>query len=42
MESNPNVKNIFPELEMQIEEVWGKERIETKQMELYKGTVKKW
>ena len=36
------MKEIFVDLEFWIEEVIGKERIQTKQMKMYKGTVKKW
>lgn len=33
---------MYLELEYYITDVLGKERIETKQMDMYKGTVKKW
>ena len=33
---------IFVDLEQFIEEVIGKDRIQTKQLDMYKGTVKKW
>jgi hypothetical protein len=39
---DPKIKHMFLELEYYFEEILGKERIETKQMDMYKGTVKKW
>ena len=36
------MKQIFLEFEYMIEEWLGKEQIETKQKQFYKGTVKKW
>lgn len=39
---DPNVKFTYLSIEHYIEDVLGKERIETKQMDMYKGTVKKW
>ena len=41
-ENEPIMREIFVDLEFWIEEVIGKERIQTKQMNMYKGTVKKW
>jgi hypothetical protein len=39
---DPKIKHMFLELEFYLEEVLGKERIDSKQMDMYKGTVKKW
>ena len=36
------MREIFVDLEQFIEEVIGKDRIQTKQLDMYKGTVKKW
>jgi len=36
------LQHMYLELEYYITDVLGKERIETKQMDMYKGTVKKW
>jgi hypothetical protein len=36
------IQNVFIEIEWLLEENWGKERIDTKKMRLYKGEVKKW
>lgn len=36
------MREIFVDLEYWIEEIIGKERIVTKKMDMYKGTVKKW
>lgn len=39
---DPNVQHTYLSIEYLFEEVLGKERIETKEMDMYKGTVKKW
>lgn len=36
------IRNMYLELRYMVEEIYGKERIETKQMDMYRGTVKKW
>lgn len=36
------MREVFVDLEYWIEEIIGKERITTKKMRMYKGTVKKW
>lgn len=36
------MKQMFLEYERMIKEVYGEERIRTKEMRMYKGTVKKW
>ncbi len=41
-ESDPRLKEIFVSLEYMIEEVIGKQKIDSKKMDMYKGTVKKW
>lgn len=42
MESDPRMKSIFVELEMWIEDVIGAQQIADKEVQMYKGTVKKW
>mmetsp|Transcript_27287 Transcript_27287/g.20423 ORF Transcript_27287/g.20423 Transcript_27287/m.20423 type:complete len:224 (+) Transcript_27287:272-943(+) len=42
VENNPRQRETFVALEWIVEEVLGKRRIETKQMDMYKGTVKNW
>ncbi|CAI2375782.1 unnamed protein product [Moneuplotes crassus] len=39
---DPVIQHTYLSLEDLLEEVLGKERIETQQMDMYKGTVKKW
>ena len=41
-ESDSLMREVFVDLEYWIEEIIGKERITTKKMRMYKGTVKKW
>jgi hypothetical protein len=36
------IRNMYAEITFMIEEIYGKERIETKEMDMYRGTVKKW
>lgn len=42
MDNNPRMKELFVELEGWVENILGADRIEKKQMKLYKGTTKKW
>lgn len=42
MESDPRIKQIFVELEYWIEELIGAKQIADGQIQMYKGTVKKW
>lgn len=42
IENDKRIQHMLLEIEYQIEEVVGKEAIETKKMDMYKGTVKKW
>jgi hypothetical protein len=41
-ENDPIMREVFVELEYLIEEIIGYQRIHTKKMDMYKGTVKKW
>ena len=41
-ENEPILRQIFFDLEMLIEEVIGAKRIHEKNLQMYKGTVKKW
>ena len=42
MESDPRMKQIFVELEWWIEELVGAKQIADGEIQMYKGTVKKW
>ena len=41
-ESDARMKQMFVEMEYWTEKIIGKKQIETKQLKMYKGTVKKW
>ena len=42
IEHEPQMKQVYLELEHLIEDVFAAKRIREKKMEVYKGTVKKW